>query len=337
MSAIDGLVPLVETTRAGLRECLHLGSAVLVDTQGQVLQELGDAQQAFFTRSTLKPFQALPLVQSGAAAGLGLDSAQLALLCASHNGEDMHVEQVNRLLASAGASVSDLRCGRHVPYRFTWFNQAMPAGFAHDERHHNCSGKHSGFLAYCLWHRLPLSGYTDPAHPLQQAVLAAVAQVAGLDAAQIRVGIDGCSAPNLALPLAALARCFARLAAPPEDEPHAQALRTLGQAMTRHPELVSGSGRNDAAFMQAGRGDWVCKIGADGLQVLASRARGQALAVKVADGSTPALYAATVALLDQLGWLDAAQQAALAPWRGTPLVNASGQVVGERRVLARWS
>ena len=249
----------------------------------------------------------------------------------------MHVEQVNRLLASAGASVSDLRCGRHVPYRFTWFNQAMPAGFAHDERHHNCSGKHSGFLAYCLWHRLPLSGYTDPAHPLQQAVLAAVAQVAGLDAAQIRVGIDGCSAPNLALPLAALARCFARLAAPPEDEPHAQALRTLGQAMTRHPELVSGSGRNDAAFMQAGRGDWVCKIGADGLQVLASRARGQALAVKVADGSTPALYAATVALLDQLGWLDAAQQAALAPWRGTPLVNASGQVVGERRVLARWS
>lgn len=329
--------PLIELTRNGVPECLHMGALAVTDTEGRVLAQVGNPHWLCFTRSTLKAMQALPLIQSGGVAHFGFTPPELAMMCASHNGEAMHVEQVASILRKSGTRTQQMRCGCHVPYRFTFFDRPMPEGFAYDERHHNCSGKHSGFLAYCLWHRLPLSGYTDPAHPLQQAVLAAVAQVAGLDAAQIRVGIDGCSAPNLALPLAALARCFARLAAPPEDEPHAQALRTLGQAMTRHPELVSGSGRNDAAFMQAGRGDWVCKIGADGLQVLASRARGQALAVKVADGSTPALYAATVALLDQLGWLDAAQQAALAPWRGTPLVNASGQVVGERRVLARWS
>jgi L-asparaginase II len=108
-------------------------------------------------------------------------------------------------------------------------------------------------------------------------------------------------------------------------------LKLLGEAMSAHPELVSGTGRSDADFMRVGRGDWVTKVGADGVQVIASRARGQALAIKIADGNKPALFAASVEALDQLGWLDSEQREALKPWRSAGLKNIKGANVGERR------
>jgi len=101
--------------------------------------------------------------------------------------------------------------------------------------------------------------------------------------------------------------------------------------MSTHPDMVSGTGRNDAAFMQAGRGDWVTKIGADGVQVIGSKSRGEALAIKISDGNKTALYAAAVETLDQLGWLDDAQRALLAPWRATEILSARGATVGQRR------
>jgi L-asparaginase II len=149
------------------------------------------------------------------------------------------------------------------------------------------------------------------------------------------MGIDGCSAPNYAMPLAALARAYARLASGARDAQFGASFALLSDAMAAHPALVSGTGRNDLAFMQAGRGDWVTKIGADGVQVVASRSRGEALALKVSDGSKPALYAATVEALDQLGWLDDAQRAALEPWRARALLSVKGAVVGERRAVLR--
>ena len=326
-------VPLVRTTRGGLTECLHLGAVALVDTTGRVLAQAGDPHWMAFTRSTLKPFQALPLMQSGAARALALDSRELALLCASHSGEDMHVNTVDGLLQKAGVLRSQLRCGCHVPYRFTFFDRPMPEGLVYDERHHNCSGKHTGFLAYCRYHGLPMADYTEAGHPLQLAVRDAVAQVAGLAPEALHLGIDGCTAPNYTMPLSALGRAFARLAAPSADDPHAEALLALGQAMSDHPELVSGTGRNDADFMRAGRGDWITKVGADGVQVVASRSRQQALVLKVADGQKAALHAATLAALDQLGWLDEAQREALQPWRLDPIRHTRGEAVGTREAV----
>ena len=144
---------------------------------------------------------------------------------------------------------------------------------------------------------------------------------------------SGAAWPSYALPLSALARCFARLARPQDDAPYGESLQPLGQAMSDHPELVSGTGRNDADFMRIGRGDWISKIGADGVQVVASRSRGQALALKILDGHKPALHAATVHALDLLGWLDAAQRKALEPWRAAVLTNVAGAPVGERRCV----
>jgi L-asparaginase II len=253
------------------------------------------------------------------------------MLCASHNGEDMHVAQAQAMLDKAGLSYKALRCGCHVPGIFAQLDMAPPAGMSFDERHNNCSGKHAGFLAYCVQHGLSLDDYIAPDHPLQQAIRRDVARAVGMDANDFKMGIDGCSAPNYALPLAKLARGYARLASGARDSEFGASFATLSEAMTAHPEMVSGTGRNDLAFMRAGRGDWVSKVGADGVQVVGSKSRGEALAIKIIDANKPALFAATVEVLDQLGWLDEAQRAELQPWRAQAIINARGLQVGERR------
>jgi L-asparaginase II len=222
-----------------------------------------------------------------------------------------------------------------VPYYAELGGWPPPAPGSYDERHHNCSGKHSGFLAWCVQHGQPIDSYLEPAHPLQQAIRATVAEVAGLQEHQLAMGIDGCSAPNYAMPLAHLARAFARLATGERDTRFGESFALIADAMTAHPELVSGTGRNDLAFMRLGGGDWVTKIGADGVQVVASRSRGQALAIKVSDGNKAALHAATVEALDQLGWLDEGQRAALYPWRCGSITSIRGAPVGERRAVFR--
>lgn len=328
------LVPLIESWRGDTLECVHHGACAVADAAGTLRAQAGDGHWVSFTRSTLKPLQALPLMLAGGAHKLGLASEQLALLCASHSGEPMHVAQVETLLAKAGQGHKALQCGCHPP----GYTERLPPGDPGqprewDERHHNCSGKHAGFLCWCSLHGQPVANYLAPGQPLQQAIRAQVARAVGLAPEQLRMGIDGCSAPNYAMPLAHLARAYARLAGGARDAEFGEAFGPLSEAMATHPELVSGTGRNDAAFMRAGRGDWISKAGADGVQVVASRSRGQALAIKVADGNKTAVHAATVAALDQLGWLDARARDELRPWRFEAIANAKGTRVGDRRAV----
>jgi L-asparaginase II len=331
------LVPFIETRRGGTPECLHFGALAVSDAQGRLLAHAGDPQWVGFTRSTLKPLQALPFVQGGGPQRFGFSREQVAMLCASHSGEPMHVAQVQGMLDQAGVSYKALQCGCHVPIFADLGVLPRPAEGSYDERHHNCSGKHSGFLAFCIQHGHPLHNYLAPAHPLQQAIRRDVAAVVGLAPEQLAMGIDGCSAPNYAMPLANLARGFARVALGEADPQFGASFAQLANAMVAHPELVSGTRRNDEAFMRAGRGDWVTKVGADGMQVVASRSRGQALALKISDGNPVALHASTVEALDQLGWLDARQREELRPWRSEAIANAKGTQVGERRAVFRLS
>ena len=335
------LAPLIEATRGDMTECVHFGAIAVVNAQGKLIASAkGHADTAHwptFTRSTLKAFQALPFMESGGAENFDFSSPDLAMLCASHSGQAMHVQQVDSMLCKIEQPYQALRCGCHVPLQFTYFNQSAPKDTVFDERHNNCSGKHAGFLAYCVQHGHSLTNYEAMNHPLQAAIRRDVASACGITQAQLHAGIDGCSAPNYAMPLSALARGYARLATGLRDTQYGASFEALGNAMVAHPELVSGTGRNDAAFMRTGRGDWITKIGADGAQVVASRSRGQALAVKLIDGNMQAVYAATVAALDQLGWLDEAQRAELAVWRATPIKNARGIEVGARHAVFKLS
>ncbi|MBC7416269.1 MAG: asparaginase [Herminiimonas sp.] len=324
--------PLAEVTRGEAVESLHAGSVAVVDTSGRVLYAAGDPECLTFTRSTIKPFQAAPFIAAGGAARFGLDAREIALLCASHSGEPMHVQAVQSILAKAGCEERQLGCGCHVPMRYS-LEDLPPAGAVFTQVHHNCSGKHAGFLAACVQHGWPSADYLNPAHPLQLSVRRSVAHFAGMAEAELTMGIDGCSAPNYAMPLSRLALSYARLAQGAPDAVYGEALATLRSAMTAHPELVSGTGRTDVAFMQTGPGDWVAKIGAEGVQVIGIGSAGLGIAVKIADGSARALCTVTVSVLQQLGLLADPAASPLAPWLRPQTRNYAGIRTGEVRAV----
>jgi L-asparaginase II len=327
-------VPLVATTRGYPEtgypvENIHFGSIAVVDAAGRLLYSAGDPDAMVFTRSALKPFQALPFVLADGPARLKLTLDELALLCASHSGEERHLAGVESILAKIGLDESHLECGCATPLYYDAVGLPAPAGRRWRTVHHNCSGKHSGFLAWCRLHGAPTQGYVDPNHPLQQAIRATLAEAVQMDEERLPTGIDGCSAPNYAMPLARLAHLYARLAQGGRDARLGAALGDLYDAMTKRPDLVSGEARTDLAWMSAGQGDWVAKIGADAVQAIGVRSAGLGIAIKVTDGASRALHPATYSVLEQLGLLDARRRELLAPWRAPVIRNARGTVAGD--------
>lgn len=331
-------VPLVETTRGYpstgyVVENVHMGSVAVVDVHGKLLWQAGDPAHMTFTRSTLKPFQALPFLLADGPARFALTRAELALLCASHSGEEKHLRGVQSILGKIGLDQEHLECGCHAPLYYEAVGAPAPCDRAWAPIHHNCSGKHSGFLAWCRLHGEPIGGYVDPAHPLQQEIRTTLEAETGMPS--MATGMDGCSAPNYALPLAKLAHLYARLAQGPADKRLGGTMGDLFDAMTGCPDMVSGEARCDLAYMGAGGGDWVTKVGADGVQAIGIRSAGIGIAVKVADGAARALHTATVSVLDQLGLLDARRRAMLEHYREPALKNARGSVVGGIRAAFR--
>jgi len=335
-------VPLAATTRGypasgHAVENIHYGSVAVVDVSGRLLWSAGDPDFMTFTRSALKPFQALPFLLSDGPARYGLSRAEVALLCASHSGEEKHVAGVESILDKIGLSDSHLECGCATPLYYDAVGLPAPADRRWRSVHHNCSGKHSGFLAWCRLHGAPLDRYVDPAHPLQRAIRATLAGCVQMGEDQLPTGIDGCSAPNYAMPLARLAHLYARLAQGPRDPKLGAAFGDLFDAMTHHPDMVSGEARTDLAWMTAGGGDWVAKIGADAVQTIGIRSAGIGIAIKVADGAVRALHPTTYAVLDQLGLLDAARRERLEGYRAPPIRNARGTVAGDVRAVVTLS
>ena len=323
-------VPLVVATRGGVVENVHYGSVAVVDRSGRVLHSAGDPRALVFTRSTLKAFQALPLLRDDGPGAFGLDAREIALTTASHSGEPFHLAAVDGLLGKAGNHRRSLRCGCHVPYVYETLGRSPPPDAAFDPRHHNCSGKHAGFLAWCRLHDASIDAYLEPGHPLQRRIRAEVGTLLGVDPDAIAGGIDGCSAPNLALPLADLARLWAMLAAGGAGAATDPLLDRLFATMTAHPEYVSGTGRSDLHFMRAGAGDWVAKVGAAGVQVLGIRSRGLGIALKIADGHGDARLVAASAVLRALG-LSEPGDPELVRYEKIAVTNAAGLETGELR------
>lgn len=330
-------IPLAATTRGypdsgSVIENVHHGSIAVVDRHGRLLYACGDPQMSVFTRSSLKPFQALPFILSDGPARFGLTRDELALLCASHSGEAMHLDGVQAILDKIGLDAGHLECGCATPLVYEFTGQRAPDR-TWTPLHHNCSGKHSGFLAWCRLHGQPSAGYVAPGHPLQQAIRSTLADTVGLAPDAMPIGLDGCSAPNYALPLSRLAHLYARLAHGAGDPQLGGAMGLLFDAMTARPDLVSGTGRTDLHWMTAGGGDWVAKIGADAVQAIGIRSAGIGIAIKIADGNNRALHPAVYAVLDQLGLLDDASRSALARYRRPVILNARGTVAGDVRTL----
>lgn len=336
--------PLVEYTRGEIVESRHLGALAVADAAGRLVAAWGDPHSVVYLRSAAKPFQALPLVETGAADAFGLSAAELALACASHRGLDAHAAAAHSLQTKAGLTEADLLCGTHPLEDADTHRRLILAGQTVTPNRHNCSGKHSGMLAAARHTGWPTDTYIDPDHPLQQAIRRAFAELCGLTPSAVVVGIDGCSAPNFAVPLASAARAFARLADPGAETPdRAAALRRIWAAMTTHPEMVSGPGGFDTELMRVRPGVLVAKGGAEGYQAvgLAPGALGPGspalgLTLKAADGAGRPGALAAVEALRQLGALNAEHLAALAG-RGfvspVTLTNWRGLAVGEARAV----
>ena len=334
--------PLVELTRGGIVESLHTGALALADVHGRLVASYGDPYVVTFLRSSAKPFQALPTVETGAAEAFALTPRELALTCASHKGMDMHASVAASLQARIGATEHDLLCGTHDPGDAATAIKLACAGQKPTPNRHNCSGKHSGMLVLCRHHDWPLADYVNPRHPAQQLILRTFAELCGLDPKDVVVGTDGCSAPNFAVPLVSAAAAYARLA-DPTRLPHrrAKALRSLFFAMTAYPEMISGPGGFDTELMRRRPGLLVAKGGAEGYQgvgiapnALHPGSPALGLVLKVADGSSRAVHLTTLEILRQLGALDEADFDALAEFGYGPLLSLRNQrnlVTGEAR------
>lgn len=329
MLAKPGHVPLAIVTRGGATESVHYGSVAVTDREGNLLHHAGDVVTPIFTRSSLKPFQAMPALRKGADRAFGFGTRELALMCASHSGEQRHVDVVSGMLSAIGCSESDLQCGKHPPYFYQYLDRTPEPGAQFSSLQHNCSGKHSGMLAYCRHCGHDLGHYLERDHPLQQDIRQAVAHFSSTAERDLVAGTDGCSAPNYAMPLTGLARAFARLTAPGDDEEYGDAPRRIFDAMSAHPELVSGEKRSDLTLMQTGGGDWATKVGAEGVQGVAVRSRGLGVAIKIADGNARALYPVTVAVLQQLGLLDEPSSTPAGVYFEPPQRNLRGIVTGK--------
>ena len=332
--------PLVEVRRGGLTESRHRGHVVAIEPDGNVAAFLGAPETVTFLRSSAKPLQAMPLLVSGAAERFGFTDREVALACASHNGEPIHTEIAASMLQKIGLGPEALKCGVHEPYSLDFARELRERGEAPNVLHNNCSGKHAGMLAVALHLGAPTETYNEPEHPVQIEIGKTIAKFANLPVEDLVVATDGCAVPVFGMTVSAMALAYARLVSPPAsfDEATSNACRRIVRVMTAYPELIGGtSERLDTEIMRAAPGLLISKVGAEGVYTAGINSceqwpNGLGVALKIEDGddrrSRPTVVVET---LRQLGVLRDASLEAVARYAFFPVLNRPGEIVGEIR------
>lgn len=321
---------ILRVTRGPLTESIHRGHIAVVRSDGTLVHHLGNAELLTFARSTAKLIQALPIITSGAADHFHLSDAEIALCCASHNGEQIHTDTALSMLQKIGRKPEDLLCGAHKPYHKPTADEMGKKGIAPTVLHNNCSGKHSAMLALAAQLGVPHEQYMEPEHPVQQLMLQAVSSMSGAAEAEIPLGIDGCGVPVFGLALSRLALAYARLGKP-EGLPAeiAEASKRVIRAIRRYPEMLAGSDRFDTQLISVTKGRILGKMGAEGVFAVTVPDEGIGLALKVEDGARRALYPVVTEALFQLGLLSAEETKALSAFHRPVLRNWKGTIIGE--------
>lgn len=344
MDICSGYEPLVELTRGGIVESIHLGALAAVDSDGILLAAFGNSDMVSFPRSSMKPFQALPLVENGGMEAFGLTDEELAIICASHAGTNEHVRVLKSIHQKVGLQLSDLQCGVHWPIDKETAFQMRLLGETPDSYRHNCSGKHSGMLTQAKLLEQSLDDYLTPVHLVQQNIRRAVSSMCGIHRDDMIFGVDGCSAPVYAMPLSSFAWAIARLVDPVNlDEERQIACQRITSAMIAYPEMVAGPGQLDSVLMQVMNGKVIAKGGAEGYQLIgvmpgaiAENSKGIGIAFKIADGdpSRRATQRVVVEMLKALGFEVEMASEAFASFNQPILRNFRGIEIGNIR-LAR--
>lgn len=318
---------LVEVRRGALVESGHRGRLAIVDADGRVVLALGDVAEPVFGRSAVKALQALPLVESGIADRLGLTPAEIALACASHNGEALHVSTARAMLAKAGRDDSVLECGVQWPERRADVAALDRACAQPGAIHNNCSGKHAGFVCLACGLGVDPKGYVAAAHPVQEAVRAALSDVTETRLDADNRGTDGCSIPTYAIPLRNLAHGFAKFVTGEGLAPErAQAARRIRAAVAKHPFMVAGTNRFCTGVMEAFGERAFVKTGAEGVFCAAFPESGFGVALKIDDGGTRASEAVMATVAERM--LGDASRKVLSRWANAEIRNRNGWLVG---------
>ena len=325
---------LAKIIRGETVESIHRGHLIILNGKGETVAQLGDPEVITFFRSSAKPFQAIPFLTSGAADRFDFTEKEIALACASHSGETMHTDTAAEMLKKISLDETYLQCGTHLPFNEQRAEAMIRAGEKPTQIHNNCSGKHSAMLAFARHSGVSIGNYLALENPIQQKILETVALFTGTPANEIKIGIDGCAAPNFALSLKAMAASFARLVSPPENfaEPLKKACRRVVSAMMNYPELIGGSERLDTILMRAARGKIVSKIGAEGVWlcgVLPSEKwqTGLGIAMKIEDGDDK--RARAVVSIEVLRKLEVLEVNDLKEFSPLAVKNRRGDVVGK--------
>lgn len=317
-------------------ESIHRGSAVVVDPRGEILHRVGNPDFFAFLRSAAKPFQVIPVVESGAARKFGFTNKEIAIMAGSHSGEEEHVQTVAEILDKIGLSESDLKCGVHKPHFYLAKGLSPQPGESFRPLQHNCSAKHAAMLALAVFKSWNTKDYLDWNHPVQKTILKAIGEVCHYAAEKIGRGIDGCNAPAHALPLKNIAWGFATLLSPSSvPKETAKAYSAIARAMLEYPEMVSGEGRFDYQLMKAVPGKLISKAGAEGVQCAGLVESRLGVAVKIEDGATRAVRPATVELLRQMEVLGEEELQGLGRFYSPKIKNWSDLEIGH--VKAKFS
>jgi len=332
---------LVEVTRGDRVESRHRGSVAVVSSDGELVWSFGDADEFAFIRSSAKPFQLAPFVASGRfdAYDFPNPTESLAIMAASHSGEDRHVRTVQAILRAGGLTRDVLACGMHPPFDVETAQRLIRDGEPLTPLRHNCSGKHAAMALHAKAAGWPIETYWQPDHPVQQLALDTVALMSGVARSDIATATDGCGVVSFGMPIRGLALAFARLADPSgvEDPALRNAFERIRDAMVAHPEMVGGDRRRfDTNLMRAIPGRVVSKAGAEGVRAVGVLAGGataspSGLALKVEDGDLGRRAADVVAsaALARLGVLDAAALARIAEHAAPRILDPRGEVAGE--------
>ena len=287
---------LCRVTRGELTESIHVAFAVAVDETRQPFYSTGDPQYLTCIRSSLKPFQAAASVKAGAVDAAEFNDEELALMCASHKGEKIHVKTAQSMLTKLGLTVDDYECGSHFPSDTLTRHRMIREDKEAQPLHNNCSGKHAGMLALAKHLGQGTANYIKKDHPVQRTILEYVQDITGLET--IPTEIDGCSAPTPFMTLETIAGMFQTLAAGNEPE-----LKRVFKAMSSCPDLVGGSNHFDTNFIKALTGRGVTKVGGESVRGIALKTQDKGpvgIAIKILDGNFRALPVATMKLLEHL-------------------------------------
>ena len=331
---------LAKAIRGETVESVHRGHLIVVDGSGETLFSLGNPETVTFWRSSAKSFQTIPVLKSGAAEAFDFTEQEIALACGSHSGEATHVEAAQRMLAKIGLSETDLRCGTHLPFDERRAAEMLKTGEQPTQLHNNCSGKHAAMLAFAKHTNADLETYELMENPVQQRILDCIAEFTDVPKDEIKIGIDGCAAPNFAVPISAMAKSFARLVFPPKtfDDETREACRRIVSATVAYPEMIGGTDRLDTMIMRAARGRIVSKIGAEGVYsagVLPSAQykTGLGIAFKIEDGDDK--RARAVVLVELLRQLEIISANVLSDISPLTIKNRRGKTVGRVEAIFR--